>query len=117
LTLTGEDYLVNSIERIGKFSKSELIYSILNDINIGLTNLDENLNSIKSYQSTISKIEELKTPINYKKLFQVDTHLQLNKNQLNKEHLKSINKGVTLLNKLTLQYANSRVEGFKRRFK
>jgi len=109
-TVSGDDYLRYIIEQTNITRLVELE-------NI-LERLDKKTfhNNLNTYSEVVNKLEEIQIPFDKKFLFQTDLITTTKSNNLNKNLLKEIHEGVTVLNKLTTRVRNPRLEVFKKTF-
>lgn len=119
LTLTGENDLDQIIKQLGINSQTRSVNLSLINLNKKLKDLDSKLeNSIEKYHVINDTVNILDISKDYKKhLLQVDTFTSFAANNLDRNNIAQIKKAMTLLNKMTLPYANERIEDFKRQFK
>lgn len=102
-SVSGIQFLDHIILVLKKLKKTEHIVNPLEEITKKLRVLDKNIgNEIERYNDIVEIVKKLNTEFDLKYLFQTDMILNSKKNILNKEIYKNLNKGFTLLNKISL---------------
>jgi hypothetical protein len=117
ITVTGDDYFKNLVQRIQQIPEVSEIYKQLCYLQKQLTQLDTKIgNKIAVYQPLINKAKLIVKELDEKYLFQTDAFSSFKNNTLNSTIKRQLNKAFVLFNKMTLPSANGNIEQFKRDF-
>ena len=117
ITVTGDDYFKNLVQRIQQIPEASEIYKQLCYLQKQLTQLDTKIgNKIAVYQPLINKAKLIVKELDEKYLFQTDAFSSFKNNTLNSTIKRQLNKAFVLFNKMTLPSANGNIEQFKRNF-
>jgi hypothetical protein len=117
ITVTGDDYFKNLVERIQQIPEASEIYKQLCYLQKQLTQLDTKIgNKIAVYQPLINKAKAIVPQLDEKYLFQTDAFSSFKNNTLNSTIKRQLNKAFVLFNKMTLPSANGNLEQFKINF-
>ncbi|WP_299119106.1 lantibiotic dehydratase family protein [uncultured Tenacibaculum sp.] len=115
ITVTGSDYLSKLIKKID--SLSDKYNYRLQEIKNSLEFLDCRFStSIEKYNEITDKAKFLLPNFNHKYLFQVDSFSSSCKNRLNNSCKKDLSEALIIYNKISIDFANSKLENFKNRF-
>lgn len=102
-SVSGIPFLDHIIIVLKKLRKTQQLVHLLEQIKNKLRNLDQKMgNEIESYNEIVEIITQLNTSFDLKYLFQTDMILKSKQNTLDQEVFKNLNKGFTLLNKISL---------------
>ena len=116
-SMTGGDYLPVMLTTLQRIKAPELLVNQASKISTQLDNLDKKIgNSIATYVDILNTIEALGVKSDRKFLFQTDLFLKTQKNQLNRQLVSDLKKGMTLLNKITVPNKKKHLEKFKEAF-
>lgn len=117
ITVTGNDYFKNLLNRIKVIPDESKTYSKLFNLQKLITQLDTKIgHNIKIYQTINSEAKELIPELDSKYLFQTDTFTTFKSNTLNRNIKKQIQKAFVIFNKMTLPYVEKNIEQFKNDF-
>ncbi len=112
-TITGKDSLAAVINMLSKYKNTAKTIAELNVYQNSLQQIDT---GSKNHRQTFKNIAKTTPIINEKFLFQTDFYASPKNNTISKSHLKTVKKGMYLLNKMTTKYENSNLISFKNSF-
>src|SRR5690606_25178237 len=102
-SVSGSEFIEQILQILSKLTGVESIVKIIEDVSIDLQNIDSNFgNDVSKYIAISEKLKELKTDFDIKYLFQTDVITKSNVNNLSIKVINSIEKGIVLLNKITI---------------
>lgn len=102
-SVSGPDFFNQIKETLEKLKGVEDILTILKSTEESLKSIDRVIgNHPRKYLNICENLEQLNTKFEMKYMFQTDLVVSTKSNILNKDHIKKIKKGLSLLNKITL---------------
>lgn len=117
ITVTGEDYLENLMQRIQQIPSNTKISTQLMELQTQLREMDTSFgNPVHIYERLIQSAKKLVPEFETKYLLQTDCFATTTQNTLHKRIQKSLKKALVLFNKITLPTANANLEEFKRAY-
>ena len=117
ITITGDDYFKNLLDRIQQIPEALETYTQLLKLQQQLTLLDAKIgNEVSDYQPIIANAKAMVPALDANYLFQTDAFIATKKNTLDSNIKRQLNKAIVLFNKMTLPSANGAIEEFKRNF-
>lgn len=116
-SVSGPEFLKQICSRLKRLEGVEDVFVALEDANQKIVIIDKTIgNSPKKYVDLSKFLEKLETKFELKFLFQTDMVLNTKKNTLNRDTIHDLNKGFTLLNKITLPPRETLLTKFKDAF-
>ncbi|MCF8716358.1 lantibiotic dehydratase family protein [Joostella atrarenae] len=116
-SVSGTEFMNQIKNVLKKLEGTEKEIVFLERIENKLNVLDNNFgNKISTYINLSNFLKEYPTTFKLKYLFQTDMGIQPKKNLLSRNVVTSIKRGMAVLNKLTVEYENSRLNDFKIQF-
>ena len=116
-SVSGPEFMSHILEVLKKLKNSNEEVKLLTDIGVRLKDLDKRLcNPPNTYISLSDKIKDNPTPFDIRFLFQTDLELRPEENKLSFSLMKSLKRGMVLMNKLTLQKTDDNLSKFKEAF-
>ena len=118
-SVTGEDLLDQTIEKLNHIKDSSNLLGILHEIRNSLLKIDSISigRDIKIYERVKSKISELKIDFEEKYLFQSDLVMHTQKNLISNVLVDQVWEGIKVLNKLAQSSENQNLIKFREEFK
>lgn len=114
ITLTGNDYFINLLNRVSDYIGNKKEFKALNS---SLKKLDKNFgNSLENYKKIIEVAKSLVNNFKVNELFQTDIYPLAKVNKLNSSIKRDLYKAIKFFNKITHQKTNQRLEKFKKDF-
>lgn len=117
ITVTGNDYFENLLKRINQIPEALEVYNQITKLNSELKKLDVKIgNSPKVYKNCNEIAKKLVPNLYTKYLFQTDCFTNTTTNTLDANIKLQLQKAFLVFNKMTLPYANGKLEQFKTSF-
>ncbi len=112
-SVSGDEFLEQTISVLAKKDKTEDIVNILNQVGLSLKKMDTKLgNDSEEYIKLGELLKKLGTEFELKYLFQTDLIIKPQSNHLSKDVLKKIKKGFLFLNKITVANSETNLSKF-----
>lgn len=118
LSVSGEEFIGQTLKIIRKLKGVEPKVKLLEETAVKITELDNEMgNDPERYNALIQTLRKFEIPFDEKFIFQTDMVLNTDKNVLTHEITDSLQKGITLLNKITPKTDNPQLQQFVEKFR
>lgn len=118
LSVSGEEFIGQTLKIMQKLKGVEPKVQLLEETAAGIAALDNELgNDPEVYHSLIQTLRRFDIPFDEKYIFQTDMVLNTDQNVLTHEMTVSLQKGITLLNKITPKTDNPQLQQFIEKFR
>ncbi len=116
-SVSGPEFLDQIFSVLEKLDNVETIIQKLEAVRFELKEIDKTIgNDIYKYEKIISLLEDFRTEINPKFMFQTDMVLSQITNTLDQKIIQDLKRGLRLLNKIAVQKSPDRLTEFKEAF-